>query len=184
MSIYSQNIYGAQTYIVSRQNDFLITVYDYHTNALLTEEVNWELYRRDLNRDPDELVNDSHIFVASGNTSTGIIEIFLYDYGLRDLQTEFYLRTWNSDDHKYINHLRIKYYPGDYIADEVVTPYFREAIQVQREWAAGGGMGPGVSHTEYRDRPLPEMRVMLVDEDEINDNREKMFQVINIIEIS
>jgi len=188
MTIYSEGIYGQGGHAgfdLLRSNDFIVTVYDYDSNTLLNN-VEWELYRRDPNRPIDEMISDSHIFVDSGTVYDGVIRIYLSDYGLRGTSTEFYLRTWSLSDNKYVNHLRIKYYPSEYLVNETNVPYFREAIQVKKESievvtgsGGGGGMGPGVYHVEYKDRPLPTVHVLHVHDDD-SDKRNKNIKIINI----
>ena len=181
-TLYGERIYTEPCYILE-QYDFGVSLYDYDTNLPIAD-VSWELYRRNTFLDPDSLVNETHILVDSGTATNGVVQISLHDYDLRHLSDDFYLKSWKTNDHNYIGGLRITYLAEEYVALEGNWPYIRDVLQIQKkteEVSSGGGGGMGgsvVTHTEYRDKPLPIIKVTAMSADEELEDKE--IWVINI----
>lgn len=193
-NIYGAFLYGEKVYAPPEcyinEYEFLVSVYDYTTLQLLTG-VNWELYKRNQAISLTGLVDESHTLVDSGISSTGHIMISLLDYDLRTSNDDFYLKTWIiATDNKYVSRLRIKYFASEYISNDNNWPYVRETLQIDKatetiiETGGGGGGGGGlgggsvITHTEYKDKPLPKIKVMAVKDDESKEDKE--IWVVNI----
>jgi hypothetical protein len=106
----------------------------------------------------------------------------LNDYGLRYKSDDYFIRTWKSNDHNHIGYLRVKYLANDYTSNETNWPYVREVIQAKKkttEYTGGGAMGGTVYHTEYKEKPLPVIKVMAM-QDEEDDIKDKEIIIVNI----
>ncbi len=179
-TLYGERIYTEPCYIFD-SFDFGVSLFDFDTDQPINN-ISWELYRRDDLLDPDGLVDESHILVGSGTTTNSLVRISLSDYGLRYLSTDYYLKSWKTNDHNYVGRLRIKYLAEEYTSKDDNWPYIRDALQVKKkEESVGGSGGMGgdvVTHTEYRDKPMPVIKVMAItDEEELED---KEIWIVNI----
>lgn len=174
--LYDEKIYSPPECYIDIY-DFSISVYNLDTSQAVSN-VQWELYRRDVAISVYDMVDESHILVDSGIEPSGIIHIDLTDYNLRYMTTDYFFKTWREGNPNYIGRLRVNYYADGYTKNDNNWPYFRDALQIEPSKSSGGMGGDVVTHTEYRDRPLPVIRVCLIEDDE--DTIDKEICIINL----
>jgi hypothetical protein len=69
---------------------FIVTPYD-STGSLIID-FEWELYQRDSHIDLFDPVDENHILVDNGIEPTGILQIDLADYGLDNIDDDYFIR--------------------------------------------------------------------------------------------
>lgn len=179
-TLYKERIYIEPCYIFDSY-DFGVSLYDLDTSEPITN-ISWELYKRNPNLPEDGLVDESHTLVDNGTATDGLVRVSLSDYELRYLSDDYYLKSWKTNDHNYVGRLRIRYLAEEYTSNVANWPYIRDALQAKKKEVASGssgGMGGSVvTHTEYKDKPLPVIKVMAVDEPEKMED--KVIVIINI----
>lgn len=180
-ALYGERIYTEPCYIFDAY-DFGVSLFDFDTAAPI-ENISWQLFRRDPNLPSTGLVDENHILVGSGTVTNGLIRISLSDYNLRNLSTDYFLKSWKTNDHNYVGRLRIKYLAEEYTSKDDNWPYIRDALQVKKkeEIIIGGGsaMGGTVIQTEYKEKPLPVIKVMAMTDEE-DDIKDKEIWIVNI----
>ncbi len=175
-SLYADLVYTEPcSYTGGEYFDFIFDISNLSNNNPVVE-LNWWLYRRDTSISTQNPINENHVLIDQGITIDNFIRISLMDYYLRSTQTDFLLVSYKGMDIGHRAYSYIRYYPDQYTQHDANPPYQQTSLYLAKETSSGGMGGSVVTHTEYRDKPLPKIRITKVKECLIR----KEIEIINI----
>ena len=112
--------------------DFIFKVYDEENNTLI-QNISWKLYKRDYSLGLNIPVDESHVLVDSGLSTSGQITIFLENYNLLNHNNDFYLNIWKQEDIYHNLKVNFSYYYKDYISNVKKCSYINSKLYLKKE---------------------------------------------------
>jgi len=146
--------YGPIPNRVNVESDNDIIYYIYGDNDITTEELIWTLYKRNS-------ASDNYVVVDNKIIKGGKIKINLHNYGLQYQDNQFLLKVNLKKNNNLVGETVFWYYYLKYTRIPKVIPYHADAAYLQ--YTGGGGIGVAPI---YKERPLPTVFIVNIEEDE------------------
>ena len=148
---------------------FVVTPYD--STGSLISNFEWELYRRDPIISLFEPVDDNHILVDNGTEPSGILNIDLSDYGLEDIDDDYFIKI--TYEGVLVGTTYIEYDHQKFFEIERKQPYHQVQMihrVIKQDGQFIGGGGGILKVQEEKPRPKINIKSLNVHNNEIDKN--------------
>lgn len=122
------------------RDTFIINIYE--GGSKTSRLLNWEMYSRNNKVHPLMPVDSTHTYVTSGSCTSGVIKINLHDYGLLEVDDDYYIKI--TDEYgSFVASTYVQYYWEKFVPLLTKKPYLFEIFEY-------GGSGTSVRGGEIQ----------------------------------